>query len=244
MKISGSVVLVSGTNRGIGRAYVEALVARGAKKIYATARKPEALAALAKAHPGVEIFALDVTDPKSVAAAATRARDVTILINNAGINHNIGLLTAPDLSAARAEMEANYFGTLSMCRAFAPVLKANGGGAIANMLSILGRVNLPFMGSYSASKAALFSLTQGVRAELAKQGTLVVGVMPGAVDTEMTRILPPPKMEAVDVVRAALDAVEQGTEDAYPGEMASGVAQGLASDAKAVEKQFAEFLPQ
>ena len=244
MKIAGSIVVVTGTNRGIGRAYVEALVARGAKKIYATARKPEALAALANAHPGkIETFALDVTDAKSVAAAAARTRDITLLINNAGVNHNIGLLSAPDLSGAREEMETNYFGTLAMCRAFAPVLKANGGGTILVMLSILARVNLPLMGSLCASKAAELSLVQGVRAELAKQGTHVIGVMPGAVDTDMTRNLPPPKMQPVDVVRAALDGVEQGAEEVYPGDMASGVAQGLASDPKAVEKQFAAILP-
>lgn len=244
MKIAGSTVLVTGTNRGIGQAYVAALLERGAKKIYATARKPERLAALAKSGAGrIEVFALDVTDAKSIAAAAARARDITILINNAGVNHNLGLLSAPDLSAAREEIETNYLGTLAMCRAFAPVLKTNGGGTIVNMLSILSRVNLPLMGSLCASKAAALSLTQGVRAELAKQGTVVIGVMPGAVDTDMTRDLPPPKMAPVDVVRAALDAVEAGTEDVYPGDMAGGVAKGLAADPKAVEKQFAAYLP-
>jgi NAD(P)-dependent dehydrogenase (short-subunit alcohol dehydrogenase family) len=244
MNIAGSIALVTGTNRGIGQAYVAALLARDAKKIYATARKPEALAALAKANPGrIETFALDVTDAKSVAAAAARVRDVTLLINNAGVNHNIGLLSAPDLSAAREEMETNYFGTLSMCRAFAPVLKANGGGTILIMLSILARVNLPLMGSLCASKAAALSLAQGVRAELAKQGTHVIGVMPGAVDTDMTRILPPPKMAPAEVVRTALDGVEQGAEEVYPGDMASGVVKGLASDPKGVEKQFAGILP-
>jgi short-subunit dehydrogenase len=168
---------------------------------------------------------------------------VTLLINNAGINRSCALLAAPDLQAARAEMETNYFGTLAMCRAFAPVLKANGGGAIVNMLSILGRVNLPLMGSLCASKAAGLSLTQGVRAELAKQGTTVIAVMPGAVDTDMSRDFPPPKMPPREVADAALAALERGHEDVYPGDMAQGVSQGLAADPKAVEKQFAAYLP-
>ena len=131
-----------------------------------------------------------------------------------------------------------------MCRAFAPVLKANGGGTIVNMLSILARVNLPLMGSLCASKAATLSMTQGVRAELAAQGTKVIAVMPGAVDTRMTAMLPPPKMKPSEVAAAALKAIDEGTEEIYPGDMAQGVAAGLASDPKAVEKQFAGYLPQ
>jgi ABC-type oligopeptide transport system ATPase subunit/NAD(P)-dependent dehydrogenase (short-subunit alcohol dehydrogenase family) len=244
MKIVGSIALVTGANRGIGRAYVAALLAGGAKKIYATARHVDAIADLATANPGkVEILALDITDPKAVAVAAAQCKDVTLLINNAGINRVSALMAAPDLQAARAEMETNYFGTLAMCRAFAPVLKGNGGGAIINMLSILGRVNLPLMGSLCASKAAGLSLTQGVRAELAKQGTAVIAVMPGAVDTDMSRDFPPPKMPPRDVADAALAALEAGHEDVYPGDMAHGVSQGLAADPKAVEKQFAAYLP-
>jgi len=244
MQIKGCVALVTGTNRGIGRSYVAALLDRGAKKIYATARQADDIADLAAASKGrVETLALDITNPAQVAAAARRCGDVTLLVNNAGINRVRGLLAAPDLEAARAEMETNYFGTLAMCRAFAPVLKANGGGGIVNMLSILSRVNLPIMGSLCASKSAGLSLTQGVRAELTKQGTLVVAVMPGAVDTDMSRDFPPPKMPPAEVAKAALDAVEQGQEDIYPGEMATGVAQGLGADPKGVEKQFAGYLP-
>jgi NAD(P)-dependent dehydrogenase (short-subunit alcohol dehydrogenase family) len=244
MKIAGSIALVTGANRGIGRTYVAALLAGGARKIYATSRRVDAVADLAKANPGrIETLALDITDAAAVAASAARCRDVTLLINNAGINRSSALLAAPDPQAARAEMETNYFGTLAMCRAFAPVLKANGGGAIVNMLSILGRVNLPLMGSLCASKAAELSLTQGVRAELARQGTAVIAVMPGAVDTDMSRDFPPPKMPPREVADAALKALEQGHEDVYPGDMAQGVSQGLAADPKAVEKQFAAYLP-
>jgi ABC-type oligopeptide transport system ATPase subunit/NAD(P)-dependent dehydrogenase (short-subunit alcohol dehydrogenase family) len=244
MKIAGSVALVTGANRGIGRTYVAALLAGGASKVYATARRTEALADVIKANPGkVETLALDITDGQAVAAAAARCKDVTLLVNNAGVSRRLGLMAAPDLQAARAEMETNYFGTLAMCRAFAPVLKANGGGAIVNMLSILARVNLPMRGSLSASKAAGLSLTQGVRAELAKQGTQVLAVMPGVVDTDMERDYPPPKMPPRDVADAALAALERGLEEVYPGDMAQGVSQGLAADPKAVEKQFAAYLP-
>ena len=245
MNIQGSVAFVSGTSRGIGRAYVEGLLARGAAKIYAGARDISAIADLVEGGGGrVVAVALDITDPVAVDAAAARASDITLLINNAGHNNNTPLLGVADLAPARREIETNYFGTLAMCRAFAPVLKANGGGAIVNMLSILARVNLPLMGSLCASKAAALSLTQGVRAELAAQGTLVVGIMPGAVDTDMTAGIDIPKMPPPAVVAAALDAVEAGIEDVYPGDMATGVAQGLAADPKAVEKEFAGYLPQ
>ncbi len=244
MKLAGCVALVTGANRGIGRDYVAALLERGAKKVYAAARRRDSLGDLAGAHGGrVETLALDITDARAVAAAAARCRDVTLLVNNAGINRMSGLLAAPDLTAAREEMETNYFGTLAMCRAFAPVLKGNGGGAIVNMLSITGRVNLPLMGSLSASKAAAVSMTQGVRAELAGQGTRVVAVLPGAVDTDMSRDFPPPKMPPREVAEAVLAALEQGIDEVYPGEMAHGIAQGLAADPKAVERQFAAYLP-
>ncbi|MBL8664488.1 MAG: SDR family oxidoreductase, partial [Candidatus Odyssella sp.] len=237
------VALVTGANRGIGEQFVRALRAAGARRIYAAARDAGSLAVAAADRGAVVPIAIDVTREADIAAAAARCNDVTLLVNNAGVNFNTPLVGIASLANARAEIETNYLGTLAMCRAFAPVLKANGGGAIVNMLSILSRVNLPLMGSLCASKAAALSMTQGVRAELKKQGTLVVGVMPGAVETRMTEMLPPPKMNPADVAKAALEAVEKGVEDVYPGEMAQGVAAGLAKDAKAVEAQFSAYLP-
>jgi NAD(P)-dependent dehydrogenase (short-subunit alcohol dehydrogenase family) len=244
MDIKGTVALVTGANRGIGRAFVEALVERGAAKVYAGARDPKAVADLGDRHKGKVVpLKLDITQPGDIAAAAAACRDVRLLVNNAGITRQAGFIAASGLDAARAEMETNYFGPLSMCRAFAPILAANGGGAIINMLSILARVALPMYGSLCASKAAALSLTQGVRGELAKQGTLVVAVMPGAVDTEMERNFPPPKLPPTEAARAALDGVERGLEEVYPGDMATGMSQGLASDPKAVEKDLAKYLP-
>jgi peptide/nickel transport system ATP-binding protein len=244
MNIEGSVALVTGANRGIGRAFVEALIKRGAKKVYITARNPSKLAELdALFGDRVHVLTLDITKPAQVAAAAAMAGDVNLLVNNGGINRGKALIAPAVLDDARDEMETNYLGTLAMCRAFAPLLKRNGGGAIVNMLSILSRVTMPAYGSLSASKAAALSMTQCVRAELAKQHTLVVGVMPGAVDTDMARGYQGPKDPPADVANAALDAVEKGLEDVYPGGMAQGVSAGLAKDPKAVEKEFAQYLP-
>lgn len=240
MDIKGAVILLTGANGGIGRALAETLLAAGAAKLYACARDPAQLDDMVTAGDGrVVPVTLDITRDADVDAAAKAAGDVTILINNAGINHNTRLVAEPSMANAEQEMTVNYLGSLRMTRAFAPILKANGGGCIVNMLSILARVNLPIMGSLCASKAALFSMTQGVRAELAGQGTTVIGVMPGAVETRMTAHLDIPKMTAQACAEAVVAAIESGEEDVYPGDMAHGVSAGLASDPKAVEKEFA-----
>ena len=145
---------------------------------------------------------------------------------------------------ARREIEVNYFGTLAMCRAFQLVLKANGGGAIVNMLSILSHVNLPLMGSLCASKAALYSLTQALRAELKAQGTHVMGVLPGAVDTDMTAGVNVPKIQPPYVATAIVDGLKRRADEIYPGDMAAGVFYGLGGDPKAVEHEFANYLPE
>lgn len=244
MQVKDTIALVTGTNRGIGRAIVKALMEAGAAKVYAAARDTSGIADLAKTYGARLVpMQLDVTDHARVTAVAKGAGDVRLLVNNAGYNANIGLLSAPDLSAARREMEVNYFGTLAMCRAFAPVLKANGGGCIVNMASITGRLCLPFMGSLSASKAAQIMLGQGIRAELAAQGTHVLICAPGAVDTDMTKDFPPPKTAPDVVAKAIVAAVESGAEEIYPGDMAAHVSARLAADPKAMEKEWAKILP-
>ncbi|MGA2292591.1 SDR family oxidoreductase [Bradyrhizobium sp.] len=232
--IKGSVVLITGASGAIAQALIAALMARGAAKIYAAARDISALAGSDQLVP----IKMDVTSDEDVTKAAQVATDITLLINNAGINHNTGFLVAPDLAMAEAEIEANYLGPLRVTRAFAPILIANK-GAVLNLLTILSRVNLPFMGSYCASKAAALSLTQGLRADLGSKGVRVAAALPGAVDTRMTAGLPIPKMSPPDAAKEILDGFEAGEEEIYVGEMARGLAQGLAHDPKAVERQLA-----
>ncbi len=244
MEVLGATALVTGANGGLGKYFVEGLRAQGVAKIYAGARKLDALAELVATDPQRIIpIQLEITDEESVRQAALKCQDVNLLINNAGVGLNQGLIAAPDLSSARAEMEVNYFGTLIMCRAFAPILKQNRGGAIANMVSMVARVNLPFNGSYGASKAAVLSLTQAVRAELAAQKTLVVAVLPGAIDIGMGKSFPDPKVPPEEVVRDALQAVVDGIEEVYPGEQAKQLNEQLMQDPKGVEKFIATFLP-
>jgi NAD(P)-dependent dehydrogenase (short-subunit alcohol dehydrogenase family) len=244
MQIENSVALITGANGGIGQQLIKVLQSSGISKIYACARNPQILVDLEISDPDrIVSVQLDVTDLTNVADAAAQCQDVNLLINNAGISRDVGLIAAPDLSGARLEMETNYFGTLAMCRAFAPVLQANGGGTIVNLLSIVAQANLPFMGSYCASKAAELSLTHGIRAELSGQGTLVVGVMPGTVDTKFASHYPPPKVSPDEVAREALRAVLEEIEEIYPGEQASYLAAELLNNPKGVEKQLAGLLP-
>jgi short-subunit dehydrogenase len=232
--IKGSVVLITGATGAIAQALIAALKARGAAKIYAAARDISSLVASSDLVP----IKMDVTSDDDVAKAARVATDITLLINNAGINHNTSFMTAPDLAIAKEEIEANYLAPLRVTRAFAPALIANH-GAVLNLLTILARVNLPFMGSYCASKAAGLSLTQGLRGELAPKGVRIAAALPGAVDTRMTAGLPIPKMAPADAAAEILDGFEAGEEEIYVGEMARGLAQGLSADPKAVERQLA-----
>ncbi len=231
MKISGSVALVTGANRGIGRHFALQLRERGATKVYATARNP-ALVAI----PGVEVLQLDITDPASVAAAAAAAQDVTLLINNAGVStyHN---LISGDLEKIRLEMETHYFGTLAVVRAFAPVLAANGGGAILNVLSALSWFSYDGANAYAAAKSAEWSLTNGIRLELAGQGTLVTGLHVGSVDTDMMAGFDIEKNDPADVARAALDGIEAGKMEVLVDEWSVKIKAALAADPSAFYTQ-------
>jgi NAD(P)-dependent dehydrogenase (short-subunit alcohol dehydrogenase family) len=209
MKIGGSIALVTGANRGLGRAFVVALRAAGCAKIYAGVRKIDTAAY----DDGIVPVLLDVTKSEQVTAAAARCGDVSLLINNAGVAYFAPALGAPTMDDARREMETNYFGTLAMCRAFAPVLKRNGGGAIVNMLSVVSFFNAPMQGTYCASKAAAWSLTKDVRFELRAQGTLVAGVYSGYIDTDMTAGIDGPKSSAATIAAEVVAGIENGAED-------------------------------
>ena len=205
MRVEGAVALVTGAGRGLGRVFATELVRRGAETVYGAARDPGAVT-----EPGVSPVALDITDPERVAQAARRCADVSLLVNNAGVMTLSPLIGATSMDGARLEMETNYLGTLAMCRAFAPVLAANGGGAVVNVLSVVSWFTNPVNGSYGASKAAEWALTNGIRIELARQGTLVVGVHAGFIDTDMAAGFDAPKVSPASVVRQVLDAVEAG----------------------------------
>src|ERR1700710_109095 len=189
MQVEGAVALVTGANRGLGRAFARALVEAGAAKVYAAARGTSTIT-----DPDVVPVALDVTDHAQVAALAEELGDVTIVINNAGIGLGASGLGGDGLDDHRAEFEVNYFGPLAVSRAFAPVLARNGGGALVNMLSALSFVSFPAIANYSATKAAAWSLTNGLRTQLRGQGTLVVGVHAGYIDTDMAASVDGPKI--------------------------------------------------
>ncbi|HLK78463.1 MAG TPA: SDR family NAD(P)-dependent oxidoreductase [Streptosporangiaceae bacterium] len=208
-KAAGSVALVTGANRGIGQAFVQELAARGARKVYAGVRSPSDVTDEFSELP-VEIVPLDVTDLAAVQAAAAACPDVNLLVNNAGLFTNNRLVRTDDPDAARREMEVNYFGVLNMTRAFAPVLGANGGGYIANVLSVAGAFPAPFMGGYSPAKAAALFLSSITRSELAEQGTEVIALIVGSVDTRMAAHVQGRKEDPRDIARAGLTALDRG----------------------------------
>jgi len=204
-ELRNSVAVVTGANRGLGRHFAAGLLQRGAAKVYAAARNPDAVDL-----PGVVPLQLDITDPASIERAAASATDATLLINNAGISLHTRLTDGP-FERIRREMETNFFGTLATTRAFAPILGDNGGGAILNVLSVLSWAHSPDYGAYSASKAAAWAMTNVVRQELAPHGTHVAALHVGYLDTDMASyVAPENKTDPAQVAAAALDGVAAG----------------------------------
>ena len=243
IKIKENVAFVTGANRGIGRAIVEALLARGAKKVYAAARRPETVSDLVERFGDrVVAVGLDVTDADQVGSAVDLSGDVGLLINNAGVVGGGGLTDDAILESARLEMEVNYFAPLRLVQKFAPILETQGGGAIVNIASIAGLSNFPFYPTYSASKAAAHSLTQGARALLSAQGTAVYGVYPGPVDTDMSKDIEMEKETPEAVANAILDGIESGVADIYPDSFAVGFGQQFEASPRASEEQLAAMI--
>lgn len=224
MDITNQIALVTGANRGIGAQFVEELLERGVKKVYATGRRPELITA-----PGVEVLRLDLLDHDSVAAAARAASDVTLLINNAGIGTSTPLVTG-EMSEIRRQMDTHFWGTLDVIREFSPVLATNGGGSIVNILSALSWFVSPGNGAYAAAKSAEWSLTNAVRLDLAGQGTFVQGVHLGAADTDIMAGYDGPMIAPRDVARASLDGLTSGSIEVLVDDTAAMVKASLASD--------------
>ncbi|AEY93573.1 short chain dehydrogenase [Streptomyces hygroscopicus subsp. jinggangensis 5008] len=228
--IKNSVALVTGGSRGLGKALVEELYARGAAKVYATARDPRSVT-----HPDAVPLALEVTDPASVAAAAAQAQDVTVLINNAGISVGAHSFLDAAVEDVRREFETNFYGPLLVTRAFVPVIERNGGGHLLNVHSVLSWIGIA--GSYSATKAALWSQTNSLRLELGARGIGVTGLHVGYVDTDMAAHVDGPKSAPRDVAALALDGVEAGAYEVLADDISRQVKAGLSGDLAALYPQ-------
>lgn len=225
MKIKDSVALVTGANRGLGLAFTQALLAGGVRKVYAAARDPASVK-----QAGVVPVRLDVTNAAEVASAAAELGDVTLVINNAGIIRASGFLGEKGVEAVRAELETNFFGPVHVSRAFAPILAGNGGGAIVNVLSALSWVAFPSSSTYSASKAAAWSFSNGLRNELRGQGTQVLALHVGYMDTDMVRDVAAPKSKPEDVARQTLEALEAGQSEILADEVSRRIKQNLSAE--------------
>ena len=234
MKIEGAVALVTGANRGLGAAFCRSLLDRGAIKVYAGARDVRRLT-----HDSVIPVELDVTSAADVAAAADRCGDVTLLLNNAGIGTGTSARSDDALDKARLEFETNVLGPLALSNAFAPVLAANGGGAIVNVLSVLSWVSLPATAIYCASKAAGWSLTNSLRQELIAQHTQVLGLYVGYMDTDMTAGIDAPKSDPVAVADLTLDGVESGAHEVLADDISRHVRSALSGELSALYPQLA-----
>jgi NAD(P)-dependent dehydrogenase (short-subunit alcohol dehydrogenase family) len=225
MQIKDSVVLVTGANRGLGLALAKAALAAGAKKVYAAARDAASITL-----PGVVPVQLDVTNPSHVAAAARELGDVSILVNNAGIDRSSPVVGEGSIEKLRAEFETNVVGPIALSNAFAPILKANGGGAIINILSALSWLSFPSTGTYSTSKAAAWAVTNGLRGELAAQNTHVVGAHMAYMDTDMTAHIDAPKAKPEDIARIIFEGLEAGEDEVLADDTTRQVRNGLRAE--------------
>lgn len=238
MKIEGCVALVTGANRGLGRALVEALVEAGAAKVYAAARDERKLPA---GGARVVPLTLDTRQPDQVAAAARKAHDVNLLINNAGAMNSLNVLTS-STEELDADFRTNVLGTLGVIKAFLPVLERSQGGAtIVNVLSLASLGSLPSMGGYAASKAAAYSVTQGLRPTLRAKGIDILAVLPGPIDTDMVRMLPIPKTSPAETAAGVLAGLERGDEEIFPDPMAEQMGALWNKSPKEYERVFSKF---
>jgi len=243
--IEGARLFITGANRGLGRAFVRQALELGAARVYAAARDPASLdATLALDAARVRRVRLDVTSVADCAAAARDCGDVDVVINNAGVLSNYGgFVTKPDQAGIRHEMDVNYYGVLNVCQAFAPVLAANGGGGIINVLSILAIAATPVVGSYCAAKFAALALTRCLAAELAAQRTRVLAAIPATIDTDMANGYPGPKDAPDFVARTALEALAAGQAEVHIGPLSNAVHAQFRNDPEGLARERAQMLP-
>ena len=222
MNVKDSIVLVTGANRGLGKALAEAALKAGARKVYGGARNRASVTL-----PGVTPIKLDVTSAADIAAAAQAIPDLTILINNAGIFTGTDLTGPNALQVMQQELDTNFFGPMALSQAFAPALKNNGGGAIVNVLSALAWISMPGTGTYSVSKAAAWALTNGLRGELQAQKTQVLAAHMGYMDTDMVAAIEAEKTAPAEVARLIVAALENGDDEVLVDDISRQVKQGL-----------------
>ncbi|QOL48365.1 SDR family oxidoreductase [Massilia litorea] len=225
MKLKDATVFITGANRGLGLAFARHALAAGARKVYGAARDPASVTL-----PGLVPVALDVSNPSQVAAAAADCGNVTLVVNNAGIADFGGLLGEDSIASTARMMETNVYGLLRVSGAFAPVLKANGGGALLNVLSVASWLSAPALAAYAVSKAAAWSATNGLRNELRAQGTQVLGLHVGFIDTDLTRGIDAPKLAPDFVAAQAFEALESGASEVAVGELTQQIKRGLSSE--------------
>jgi NAD(P)-dependent dehydrogenase (short-subunit alcohol dehydrogenase family) len=225
MKLDNAVVLVTGANRGLGEEFARQALALGARKVYAGARDPGSIRL-----PGVAPVRLDVNDPAQVREAAAACVDVSLVINNAGIASPGSLLDEDGVEALRRMMETNVYGLLRVSQAFAPVLAANRGGAFLNVLSVASWISTPGLAAYAATKSAAWSVNNGLRIALKEQGTQVLGLHVGFIDTDLTRGIDLPKLAPSEVVARAFEALEAGRSEVLIDELSQNVKRGLSQD--------------
>lgn len=222
MNFSEQILFITGANRGLGLALAREALARGARKVYAAARDPSAVSL-----PGVVPVRLDVTRDEDVAQLAAKYPDITVLINNAGIAELGGFLPEGSLAAAQRMFEVNVLGPARVTQKLAPVLAANGGGAVINVLSVASWIHKPLLGAYGATKAAAWALTNSLRHELRAQGTRVSGLHVAFIDTDLTKGLEVPKLDVKDVARRTFDGLAAGDEEILIDDFTRQVKQGL-----------------
>jgi NAD(P)-dependent dehydrogenase (short-subunit alcohol dehydrogenase family) len=225
MKLDNATVLVTGANRGLGEEFARQALARGARKVYAGARDPASVRL-----SGVTPVRLDVNDPAQVAQAVADCGDVTLVVNNAGIATFGGVLEEDSIAALQRMMETNVYGLLRVSQGFAPVLARHHGGALLNVLSVASWISTPGLAAYAATKSAAWSVNNGLRIALKEQGTQVLGLHVGFVDTDLTRGIDLPKLAPAEVVERAYAALEDGKSEVLIDELSQNVKRGLSAD--------------